>query len=409
LINYYNWSVINLQNDTFIWLDNTISWEDSSFVLNLGIFFFFNILNSSLFNIFFSTRGFSFLSFIDLMTLNSFFGYDFLLINAFFTDLLFSNYSNTPAPANLLGFFYLNPEFLLFISLYNSTLSDFIFSTSVMSTRDFMYFNIFQNYLNTLLFFKWFVIFLFTISVFVYFIKSLRVGLLYNFFFFKFFFFITSLSFENRIRLDLAFIFIFFLLFIWFIVLMTYDDIFIEVIELFHFYLIFIFLLIITFLLLKYSVHYFSFLETSVIDGRSVLFILKQFVRDISNTFALFLRFFLLLFRLNIYDGLDDFLDSYYIFFIDFDEDSFNDEFFFYYFNTFLSDNNEDLVFYQLTEFGWFEDLYSKYFIIWGKFFMFWFFILEEAFRVSLALYIFYLIIFEVHSVNVSYNEVRKY
>jgi hypothetical protein len=148
------------------------------------------------------------------MTLNSFLGYDFLLINAFFTDLLFSNYSNTPASANLLGFFYLNPEFLLFISLYNSTLSDFIFSTSVMSTRDFMYFNIFQNYLNTLLFFKWFVIFLFTISVFVYFIKSLRVGLLYNFFFFKFFFFITSLSFENRIRLDLAFIFIFFLLFI---------------------------------------------------------------------------------------------------------------------------------------------------------------------------------------------------
>ena len=65
-------------------------------------------------------------------------------------------------------------------------------------------------------------------------------------------------------------------------------------------------------------------------DGFTSLFILKQFVRDISNTFALFLRFFLLLFRLNIYDGLDDFLDSYFIFFIDFDEDTYLDEVLFY-------------------------------------------------------------------------------
>ena len=36
---------------------------------------------------------------------------------------------------------------------------------------------------------------------------------------------------------------------------------------------------------------------------------------------------------------------------------------------------------------------------------MFWFFILEEGFRVFLALYITYLIILEVHSINVSYNE----
>jgi hypothetical protein len=36
---------------------------------------------------------------------------------------------------------------------------------------------------------------------------------------------------------------------------------------------------------------------------------------------------------------------------------------------------------------------------------MFWAFILEEAFRISLALYITYLIIFEVHSANFSYSE----
>ena len=66
----------------------------------------------------------------------------------------------------------------------------------------------------------------------------------------------------------------------------------------------------------------------------------------------MFLRFFLLLFRLNIYDGLDDFLDSYYIFFIDFDEDSYFDELFFFSDNFFFfSDNREDVIFYQPVEF----------------------------------------------------------
>lgn len=84
-----------------------------------------------------------------------------------------------------------------------------------------------------------------------------------------------------------------------------------------------------------------------------------------SNTFALFLRFFLLIFRLNIYDGLDDFLDSYYIFFIDFDEDSYYDELFFYadYF-FYFTDNHEDNIYYLPTELEWTDDLFSKYFVL---------------------------------------------
>ena len=171
-------------------------------------------------------------------------------------------------------------------------------------------------------------------------------------------------------------------------------------------FFIYYFLFIIFYLLYRYSLHYFTFLENSISDGFTNLYILKQFVRDLSNTFALFLRFFLLLFRLNIYDGLDDFLDSYYIFFIDFDDDSYFDELLFYNnYWYFLIDNHEDLLFYQTTEFEWFDDLFSKYFIIWGKISMFWGFILEEIFRISLAFYIFYLIIFEVNAVNNSYNE----
>lgn len=133
---------------------------------------------------------------------------------------------------------------------------------------------------------------------------------------------------------------------------MTYDDVNTEFIEMMHFFICYFFIFIIAFLLFKYSIHYFAFLENSVSEGFSTNYIAKQFIRDLSNTFALFLRFFLLLFRLNIYDGLDDFLDSYYIFFIDFDEDSYLDELFFFsdcFF--FFSDNREDVVFYQPVEF----------------------------------------------------------
>jgi len=132
---------------------------------------------------------------------------------------------------------------------------------------------------------------------------------------------------------------------------MTYDDVNVELIESINGFICYFFLFLIAYLIYKYSIHYFSFLENSVSDGFSTLFIAKQFVRDISNTFALFLRFFLLLFRLNIYDGLDDFLDSYYIFFIDFDEDSYFDELFFFTdFCFYFEDNREDVIFYSPIE-----------------------------------------------------------
>ena len=216
----------------------------------------------------------------------------------------------------------------------------------------------------------------------------------------------NNFSFENRFQLDWGYLVFAFILFIQIPLLMTYDDTNVELVELLNGFICYFFLFIIGYLLFKYSIHYFAFLENSVSEGFSTSFIAKQFVRDVSNTFALFLRFFLLLFRLNIYDGLDDFLDSYYIFFIDFDEDSYFDELLFNFnFFFYCSDNREDLIFYAPAEYNFWLDLYSKYFIIFGKLFFFWLFILEEIFRVSLALYISYLIIFEVHAVNTSYSE----
>jgi hypothetical protein len=50
-------------------------------------------------------------------------------------------------------------------------------------------------------------------------------------------------------------------------------------------------------------------------------------------------------------------------------------------------------------------DLFAVYFLVWGKFAYFWLFILEEIARVSLALYVTYLLIFEINAVNRSFVE----
>ena len=63
-----------------------------------------------------------------------------------------------------------------------------------------------------------------------------------------------------------------------------------------------------------------------------------------SGTLALVLRCYILLFRLNVYDLLDDFFDSYYIFVGDFDDtELFNEVFLSVYSNlNFTSDNQDD-------------------------------------------------------------------
>jgi hypothetical protein len=51
------------------------------------------------------------------------------------------------------------------------------------------------------------------------------------------------------------------------------------------------------------------------------------------------------------------------------------------------------------------NDLFTIYFLVWGKFAYFWIFILEEIARVTLALYVTYLLMFEINAVNRSYSE----
>jgi len=189
-------------------------------------------------------------------------------------------------------------------------------------------------------------------------------------------------------------------------VLMAFDDDQEEVIEFIDTSFFNFLTIIILFLLYRYSIHYFSFLEGSIPDGRAVSYIV-QFYKDALNTFSIMLRFYLLVLRINLYDLIDDILDSYYVVLIDFDDDEYFSELFLSVHGTlfFSNDNHDDRSFLLEDENGFMGDLFYLYFLIFGKIVFFLAFITEEVFRLFLGFYICFLIIFEMHSVNCSYRE----
>jgi hypothetical protein len=78
------------------------------------------------------------------------------------------------------------------------------------------------------------------------------------------------------------------------------------------------------------------------------------------------MRFFVLMIRLNIYDGVDDILDSYYIFVADFEEDEYFIDLFFSTFTTmfFDYDTSDDRSFFLEDEVDFTGDLFTIYFIL---------------------------------------------
>jgi hypothetical protein len=111
--------------------------------------------------------------------------------------------------------------------------------------------------------------------------------------------------------------------------------------------------------------------------------------------------------RFFIYESNDDMLDSYYIFIGDFDDDEYFNELFFSVFPLlfFDTDNNDDRSFFLEDEIDLSIDLFSLYFIMLTKLGSLMFYIPEGIARAFLAFYIGYLIVFEVHTANRSYNE----
>ena len=220
------------------------------------------------------------------------------------------------------------------------------------------------------------------------------------------YYYLYSLSLEVRFQFE-ATLQVFFFIFLYTSMMMaTFDDDQEELLEFLNTMCFYLFLFTMAFYLVKYSIHYFSFLEAAKGETRAVS-LLTQFVFDALNAFAFVIRFLVLMLRLNIYDSVDDILDSYYIFMADFEEEE--------YFSdalvticsvlAFDSDVNDDRSFLFEDEVDFASDLFSIYFIVWGKFAYFWMFILEEIARVALALYVTYLLIFEINAVNRSYIE----
>lgn len=103
--------------------------------------------------------------------------------------------------------------------------------------------------------------------------------------------------------------------------LISSDDIFEQVSELFlsNYFLLFSSLII--FLFFLYSVHVLAFIALSSYSRRSLIMVARQFKNDVLDLISLLLRFYVLLFRLNVYDLLEDLFDGYYIFLGDFGDE----------------------------------------------------------------------------------------
>lgn len=144
----------------------------------------------------------------------------------------------------------------------------------------------------------------------------------------------------------------------------SFDDDQEETIEWVHTFSFYLFIGVFVYMVFRYSIHYFSFLQASESKGKFTR-VLIQFAQDMVNTFALFLRFIVLMIRLNMYDFLDDVLDSYYIFLCDFDDDEYFVETLFFIFGClfFDTDNHDDRSIFFEDEVDISLDLFSIYFI----------------------------------------------
>lgn len=414
----YSWLESYLDNDS-LWLEDSVSWEDA-FDLVLSDLTVYGFFASSFFaNSHFFVDSFVKLSFLDVLLISESGNatdprelYDLFVWDVFST--LYFKF----APAQFL--FYTDYQDFMTMVLYYSPelmtpIADYVSNCWLSNTfhcSPAAFFDTFNDSIMTvvaefiehllmLFAFVWFVV------IFINVLHMARWDNPIEAYAVRLFGYLFSSSRDFRLQFESFLQVFFFFFFYWSMMVSTFDDDQEELIETFDTGFFYFFCALITFLLFRYSIHYFAFLEASVSEGRTVSFVAKQFFRDFVNTFALFLRFFILLFRLNVYDTLDDFYDSYYIFVGDFDDDEYYSELFFsaYSLLFFDYDVNDDRAFTLEDESDFFFDLFYIYFLCWGKFFLFIFFILEEILRLSLGFYICYLITFEVHSVNCSYVE----
>lgn len=414
----YSWLESYLDNDS-LWLDDALNW-DAAFEIALSDFTLYTALTTP----FFSNSHFFIDSVVKLSFLDVIFFFESdksnemrELYNLFLWDIT-SYISNKFLPAQFL--FYTNSQDYIVILLHYSPeliliLTDYVntkWVNNVLSYTPAVVYDLFSDSTSLVIseFVEYFILFFYFFLITIFIINVFNLNKPSNAtdsYFSRLHNYLYSTAKESRVQFEAMLLTFFLFFFYWSMMIATFDDDQEEMIEIFDTAFFYFFCFIIFYLFFKYSQHYFAFLEASVTEGRSVSYITKQFSRDFINSFALLLRFFILLFRLNVYDTLDDFYDSYYIFIGDFDDDEYLSELFFSLYTTIFYDYdaNDDRIYSLEEENDFFLDLFYLYFIYWGKFFTFIFFILEEILRLSLAFYICYLIIFDVHAVNASYLE----
>lgn len=414
----YSWLESYLDNDAF-WLEDVLSWDEtfdlafsdynlyffftSAFFVN-SHFFLDSVTKMSFLDVIFFTDTDAFNSSRELFDFVMWDHLSFISNNFFFSQFLFyTNYQDFIAtivhhsPELTLAFDdFVNSYWLSYVVSYLPSAAFDVFSDSLHSSvAEFM------DFMMMFVVFVWLLIFSFPVCQAMGWNNPLEIYTV------RIVTWVFYMSRSYRQEFESALKTFFLLFFYMSMMLMTWDDDQEEMIEgtsavLFNF-----FLLIFAYYMLKVSIHYLSFLEASISEGRNFTFILTQFLRDTTNNLAFVLRYLTLLARLNIYDLSDDILDSYYIFLGDFDDDEYYMEMFFSLTPTmfFDTDNNDDRSFFLEDEVDFSGDLFSLYFVILGKFSLFSFFGLEEIARVGLALFITYLMVFEVHALNRSYVE----
>ena len=413
-----NW-ITTYKNSDQLWLSDSLNWEKTSTLAFSDTSFVSFLYNSFFVSQHVVTDKISKLSYLDIIILKTN-SWNFNVQTLYFSFLndMYVEFFNLYLPLlSLMGSNY--QDFFTLIAIVspelNLAMSDYFYEIFFFNNINFLPSSVFDSFTNNLNYFAndgfvvfimfflyvWFIVYFFLTSF------SLRWSS-FNFSHFnRFYYYFYSISVETRIQLEAVMQTFIFFLFYWIVTLLTFDDDQEEIIEFVDTFFFYFFTLVIIYFIFRHSIHYFSFLEASVSEGRNVSYLILQFRNDFLGSFSLLLRFYTLLFRMNVYDTLEDFFDSYYIFVGDFDDDEYINELFFSLNNTlfFTLDNHDDRSFLFEDENDFSNDLFFIYFMVWGKFSYFFFLMAELAARLGLAFYILYLILFEVHSVNCSYLE----
>ena len=374
-----NW-INTYKNSDQLWLSDSLNWEKTATLSFSDSSFISFLYNSFFVSQHILTDKISKLSYLDIIILKTN-SWNFNVQTLYFSFLndIYLDLFNLYLPLiSLLGSNYQDFFSLIAITApeLNIALSDYFFEVFFFNNVNFLPAAIFDSFTNNLNFFSndgfvIFVMFFFYIWFIVYFFLmsfSLKWSS-FNFSHFnRFYYYFYSISVETRIQLEAVMQTFIFFLFYWIVTLLTFDDDQEEVIEFVDTFFFYFFSIIILYFILRHSIHYFSFLEASVSEGRNVNYLILQFRNDFLGSFSLLLRFYTLLFRMNVYDTLEDFFDSYYIFVGDFDDDEYINELFFSLNNTlfFTLDNNDDRSFLFEDENDFSNDFFFLYFMVWG-------------------------------------------